>query len=244
MAEFARFRAVGGLMRKMRAAALLAVVCLGAPALAGARGVSADTPRADASVRAALDRGDEVLDVLIGVRDGVPYGRALPARPDPKAEALRRGRRLAAQDRIVRDLGPRLQLRRRYDNFPILAARATREAVESLASRADVSWVTLDRPRHAHQSVPQSSQLLIHSDAVNALGVDGSGRAIAILDTGVDYSLAGLGGGGFPNAKVVGGTDFGDDDADPMDCEGHGTSVASVAAGPGGVAPGARLVAL
>ncbi len=29
-----------------------------------------------------------------------------------------------------------------------------------------------------------------------------------------------------------------------MDCEGHGTSVASVAAGPAGVAPAARIVAL
>ncbi len=53
-----------------------------------------------------------------------------------------------------------------------------------------------------------------------------------------------MGGGSFPNAKVVAGADLGDDDDDPMDCLGHGTSVAGVAAGPRGVAPGARLVAL
>ncbi|MFY9550913.1 MAG: S8 family serine peptidase, partial [Thermoanaerobaculia bacterium] len=139
---------------------------------------------------------------------------------------------------------PRLELRRRFENFPALAARATREGVLALANRSDVSWITLDRARHPHQASPQSSQTLIHSDAVNALGFDGSGRAIAILDTGVDYRVAGLGGGGFPNAKVVGGADIADGDADPMDCQGHGTSVASVAAGPTGVAPGARIVAL
>ena len=90
----------------------------------------------------------------------------------------------------------------------------------------------------------QPAQVLIQSDRTNALGFDGAGHAIAVLDTGVDYNIPELGGGGFPNAKVVGGADLGDADADPLDCQGHGTSVASVAAGPMGVAPGAKIVAL
>ena len=65
-----------------------------------------------------------------------------------------------------------------------------------------------------------------------------------MLDTGVDYNVAELGGGTFPNAKVIGGSDIGDDDDDPIDCEGHGTSVAAIAAGPTGVAPDATIVAL
>ncbi|GAH47026.1 unnamed protein product, partial [marine sediment metagenome] len=81
---------------------------------------------------------------------------------------------------------------------------------------------------------------------------DGAGACIAILDTGIDYTHADLGAstneGDFPNSKVVGGTDIVNNDAYPMDDEGHGTEVAGVAAGEGvlyrGVAPGATLVAL
>ncbi|MDQ2978520.1 MAG: S8 family serine peptidase, partial [Acidobacteriota bacterium] len=39
-------------------------------------------------------------------------------------------------------------------------------------------------------------------------------------------------------------TDVADKDSDPMDCEGHGTSVAAIAAGSTGVAPGAKIVAI
>ena len=81
---------------------------------------------------------------------------------------------------------------------------------------------------------------------------NGSGMAIAICDTGIDYTHARLGGGGFPNSKVIGGFDFGDNDADPMAGDPHGTACAGIAAGDvgsvgdyiGGVAEGARLYAL
>jgi subtilisin family serine protease len=92
---------------------------------------------------------------------------------------------------------------------------------------------------------------------MNASGVrpthNGTGVSIAVSDTGIDYTHSQLGGGGFPNAKVIGGRDFADNDANPMDCHGHGTSVAGIsagtlAAGPGdyigGVAHNARLYAL
>ncbi|MEX0880024.1 MAG: S8 family serine peptidase [Thermoanaerobaculia bacterium] len=212
---------------------------------AAARVEPGQAPRADASVLAALDRGDGAVDVIVGVRDDTPSARALAAHPDPSGEPGRRVRRLAAQRRLAKEMAPgSLAVRREYESLSMLAGRATRDGVLALANRRDVLWVTLDGVRRKHESFAQPAQTLIRSDSTNTLGFDGTGQTIAVIDTGVDYGIAELGGGGFPNAKVVGGADLGDGDADPLDCDGHGTSVASIAAGPMGVAPGAKIVAL
>ncbi len=97
----------------------------------------------------------------------------------------------------------------------------------------------------------------------NAGGQTGQGIRIGIIDTGIDYRHPNFGGngnytgndtttladGGFPNAKVAGGTDFAGDvfpnlvpDPDPMECvsgTGHGTHVAGTAAGLGVTTAGA-----
>lgn len=95
---------------------------------------------------------------------------------------------------------------------------------------------------------------LIGADVLHQLGIAGEGTAVAIIDSGVDYLHPTLGGGQIPNAKVIHGLDTADGDDDPMDCNGHGTAVASVAAGSshqwspnrrfaGGVAPAAKILA-
>ncbi|MDG4798312.1 S8 family serine peptidase [Micromonospora sp. WMMD1082] len=76
----------------------------------------------------------------------------------------------------------------------------------------------------------------------------GGGVTVAVIDTGVDYTHPSLGGGFGPGRKVVGGYDFVNDDADPMDDHSHGTHVAGIIAGTGasgvtGVAPDATLTA-
>lgn len=97
----------------------------------------------------------------------------------------------------------------------------------------------------------------------DTLGQTGAGQTIAIIDTGVDYTHANFGGPGtpeayaandptivetgtFPTAKVIDGYDFAGNaydadnpasvpapDADPLDCNSHGTHVAGTAAGAG-----------
>ena len=194
--------------------------------------------KTDASLRAALRQRTGSLDILVGVRD-----LAGTLERDARSDA----RRLETQRRLVAAMRPgAVRLRRQYSGFSAFAARATREGVLALAKRPDVAWIALDaiRYRQAAAIDPQPGQILIRSSEANARGLDGTGETIAILDTGVDYRAAGLGGADFPNAKVVGGADLGDDDADPLDCAGHGTSVAAIAAGPAGVAPSARIVAL
>jgi minor extracellular serine protease Vpr len=113
----------------------------------------------------------------------------------------------------------------------------------------------------------------IGASAVQDYGFTGSGIKVAVLDSGIDYTHAALGGSGdpadyasndptiiepgtFPTAKVVGGYDFvgsvwpdGPEmpDADPLDDGpggGHGTHVAHIIGGFGGVAPGVDLYAV
>jgi subtilisin family serine protease len=108
---------------------------------------------------------------------------------------------------------------------------------------------------------------------VQADGYDGSGVRVAVLDSGIDYYHAALGGAGnpadyaaddptiiepgtFPTAKVVGGFDFVGSvwpggpvlpDPDPLDDgpqAGHGSHVGHIIGGVGGVAPGVDLYAV
>lgn len=78
-------------------------------------------------------------------------------------------------------------------------------------------------------------------------GIDGSGFAIAVLDTGADLDHPAFGpdGNGDGRAdRIVYSWDFADQDSDAQDLNSHGTNVASIAAGVNGVAPGADLIVL
>ena len=76
----------------------------------------------------------------------------------------------------------------------------------------------------------------------------GDGYSVAIIDTGIDYNNANLGGGFGPGYRVVAGWDFANNDANPMDDNGHGTHVAGIvgssSATYSGVAPNVNLIAL
>jgi len=203
-----------------------------------------EAPKADARLLRALSTGAKEVRVIVGVKDGTPSARTLVLTPDPAGEPARRIRRIAAQRRLAEEIpDERFQPLHYYESFSFLSGRATREGVVALANHPDVSWVTVDGTKRALQR-PQAAQVLINSNLANELGFTGAGQTVAVLDTGVDYRVSQLGGGSFPNAKVIGGFDTADEDSDPMDCDGHGTSVAAIVAGPTGVAPEAKIVAL
>ena len=107
--------------------------------------------------------------------------------------------------------------------------------------------LSLDPSIQAYPDLPVEAML---ADSVPQIGADevwtyhdaagnhvmGAGVVVAVVDTGVDYSHPDLGSGFGPGHKVIGGYDFCNNDADPMDDNGHGTHVAGIVAAQGGVA--------
>jgi subtilisin family serine protease len=228
-------------MRRSRAL----FVCLAGALMvaASARGSQAAIAKADPALLRAMESGRGEMRVIVGLRDGTTSPRLLRERPDPAGEPDRRARRLAAQQRLASQVSSE-QFRSPgyYESFSMLSGIASPQGVRALAAHPDVEWLALDEERHLESSAPTS---LIRSDAANALGFRGSGATVAVLDSGVDQSVAELGGGSFPNAKVVGGINLLEPGSPPFDCFGHGTSVASIVAGSqSGVAPDAKIVAV
>lgn len=140
-------------------------------------------------------------------------------------------------------------LKHRFENILGFSGRVTQGGLQSLVSMPEVELIEEDKIFEAHLA---QGIALMNASTIRS-SYNGTAVSIAITDTGIDYTHSKLGGGGFPNAKVIGGYDFGDSDTNPMDCNGHGTSVAGISAGTlasgpgdyiGGVAHNAKLYAL
>ncbi len=137
----------------------------------------------------------------------------------------------------------------RFDNIAGFSAEVTTNGLQALQAHPGV--VTIEPVMELQPHLAQGIALI--RGMTYRSSYNGDGVAIAICDTGIDYTHPRLGGGGFPNSKVIGGYDFGDDDSNPMpSAQAHGTCCAGIAAGDlgtvgdyiGGVAYNAKLYAL
>ncbi|MBI1830768.1 MAG: S8 family serine peptidase [Planctomycetes bacterium] len=80
---------------------------------------------------------------------------------------------------------------------------------------------------------------VIGADAVQSIyPYRGTGYTVAVLDTGIDYNDTDLGGGFGSGKRVVAGYDFINNDADPMDDNGHGTHLAGIIGSSNPTSPG------
>jgi subtilisin family serine protease len=148
------------------------------------------------------------------------------------------------------------KLRHRFENQAGFSGEIT---LDGLAKLLDDSRVESIEPVYILERLTGQGIPLMNAK-VPRQTYNGQGTAIAIIDDGIDYNHPKLGGGGFPNSKVIGGYDFGENDSDPLPTniieDAHGTPCAGIAAGDtnsdwedtgdyiGGVAYGAKLYAL
>ena len=130
-----------------------------------------------------------------------------------------------------------------YDIIPAIGGFIYDYDIDDVESLDDVEEVELGQTVH---TMLAQSRVIINADQVQALGVDGNGVRICIVDTGVDDSHPDLN-------PLVAEIDFVNNDNDATDDRGHGTHVAGIATGngdglsgapPSGVAKFANIIAI
>ncbi len=152
------------------------------------------------------------------------------------------------------------RVRRTYSLSPTLLVDADARQIARLARDPNIVSIVADTPSPAADT---ESNTIIQATATHAVGIDGSGVVVAVLDTGVDSTHPMLAGkvvaeacfaasSSCPNggAVQVGAGAAAPCTYAPRGCR-HGTHVAGIAAGRstatipyGGVAPGADIIAV
>jgi len=202
------------------------------------------------TIYSQFDAGQAMVNVLVSVQDDTGL-RAATRWGDPQSEAKLRAEMARRQQQVIARMNPAdMQVRYTYQNIPVFSCAVTRSGLARLLE--DQMVVSIEPVRVKRVQLRQALSLGNAMEIRNIYNGDGVG--IAVVDTGVDYRHPKLGAGSFPNAKVIGGYDTGDNDPDPLPTgnDAHGTCVAGIAAGNpgdfadyvGGVAPGAGIYAL
>jgi serine protease AprX len=210
---------------KRAAVALVCVLGLAAPALAGGPPTrQGHHPKLDRALarRASVSAGES--RVIIELVDGAPA------------------------DLVARGVGG--VLGRRLRTFRGTVALVRNNRLEALANHPWVKRVYFDRPVVGEMS--RTASVIGARTVQQVMGFNGSGIGVAIIDSGITSWHDDLAGSGLGNQRVARFVDLVNGRPTPYDDNGHGTHVAGIIAGDGhdsyggraGIAPGVNLVAL
>jgi hypothetical protein len=154
------------------------------------------------------------------------------------------------KEEVLEEVGDALK----HDFGEIISVNLNETEYERLAEKEGVKEIGVVPVKKLMLSDSLSiiNATIVQKLQVNGINLTGKGQTICIIDSGINYNHASLGGcygnnNASSSCKVIGGWDFVNNDANPMDDNGHGTHVAGIAAANGsvvGVAPEAKIIAI
>lgn len=203
------------------------------------------------------EKGSKVTPNLAGKIEGTVPEEELPVIIFFKKKEKTEQAKIQAQDKVASNVAAKGgKVKHKYKLIDAVSAKVPSGKILELAEDSEVERVYYDeifslppQPSGGEIGVQManSTQTIGANYAWDVLGYTGTGIKVAVLDTGINYSHADLGGGFGSNYRVIDGYDFVNEDADPIDDNGHGTHVTGTAAANGtikGVAPNATLLAV
>jgi subtilisin family serine protease len=209
-----------------------------------ARDVLVELDEQTAAASGTVDAGSAVRGMETGALQSnlgdLSLGDAEPMRAIMLAERAKRYQ--ALQEKVLNSVDPaEVSLLFQYENLPLLFVhvRSQRGALE-LAGLPEV--LRLHENEQLEHQLTESLPL-IHQPEAAAAGKAGAGTAVAVLDTGCDFSRAPFGSctsAGAAGCKVAYAADFAPEDGS-RDDNGHGTNVSAIVLG---VAPSSKVIAL
>jgi len=200
----------------------------------------------ETAVEEALEGGQETVKVIVRVK-----GDAADRHDEGRVRILN------SMNSVISSLSEDEFIeKRRFTIVNGFAGEITMDGLEKLRRDPDVESVAIDKP--VRIALDDTAPLINATETWSLIygglngqsrdNVTGRGQTVCIIDTGIDYTLSDLGSCLGANCKVLGGYDYVNDDADPIDDNGHGTHVAGIVASEDsayrGIAPDAKLIAI
>lgn len=150
----------------------------------------------------------------------------------------------AVKTQALTTAGPGAANLRTFDNLPVMHVRIdSPEALAALEANPDVVAMVEDRPMYALDTATPNLSLIGQPAAATA-GSLGANAAVAVLDTGTDYTRAPFkctAPGSPATCPVVFAKDFATDDKTADSSRYHGTNVSGIVLA---VAPSTKIIAL
>jgi len=121
-----------------------------------------------------------------------------------------------------------------FEESDVYAGELNQEQLDAIGN---ISGIVVEKQREfsitLSSSAPAVNATKVWPIVINGQNITGKNQTVCVVDTGINYSHAALGGCFGSGCRVLNGYDFVNSDADPMDDNnpGHGTHVAGIAAG-------------